>query len=70
MSDEQIHFVDQEGGIWDMEEGRCPRCANKSIDHRRVPASGYFNCSDCNVVYDEPMFPCSALIGFIDEGAA
>ena len=60
-------FIDGEGGIYDMNAGTCPRCAEPAIDARRVHGSGYFHCLNCQFLFDEPMFAApSAFLGYID----
>lgn len=60
-------FIDGEGGIFDLNDGSCPRCAEPATSARRVQGSGYFNCPNCNLTFDEPMFAApSAFLGYID----
>lgn len=61
-------FVDQEGIIWDLGLGKCPRCTSPAITAQRVRPSGYFRCADCGFLYDEPDFVSeAAYLGDIDD---
>ena len=64
---EQTTFTTQEGAIFDMSGARCPRCEQpSSLDHRHG-VSGYFNCPDCRLMYDEPDFDPAAFQGATDD---
>ena len=48
-------YIDQEGVAWDRAHGRCPRCPNTPTDYTwRNRHSGFFECPECGVWYDEP----------------
>jgi hypothetical protein len=56
-------FIDQEGVAWDRSCGVCPKCyrtegddAPKYDPATRGRQAGYFQCRECDVVFDEPIW--------------
>lgn len=51
-------FTDQEGVVWDMACGKCPRCkAPSKLSHWVSGGGGAgFSCPECSVFYDEPLW--------------
>ena len=49
-------FVDQEGGIMDMQYALCPRCKSKASNTHWITGPGgcWFRCPECDTLYDEP----------------
>jgi hypothetical protein len=64
----QDTFTTQEGAIFSMDGATCPNGHASSLDHRSFP-SGYFNCPDCGVMYDEPTFAEHSFVGELDDDA-
>lgn len=65
-------FIDQEGVVWDMTCGKCPRCMAPSEITFRQPPAGYFHCPDCQTRYDEPVWdpPEDAFVTCISDDQA
>ena len=60
-------YTTQEGCVFGMKGATCPRCSEPSeLSYRTFP-SGYFDCPDCGVMYDEPNFDCDEFITNVDE---
>lgn len=63
-------YTDQDGVRWDASYARClTGCGTPTDFSDRVPGSGYFRCSGCGHLYDEPIFdePEFAFLGGPDD---
>ena len=49
-------YIDGDGLIFDLNDGSCPRCKESATAASRSRVSGYFDCPNCNVMFDEPRF--------------
>lgn len=62
-------FIDQDGAIIDLSCSYCPRCLQAAEHADRVAGSGYFQCR-CGLVYDEPDYSETSVLGYLEDEEA